>query len=189
MATARVAAAQPATKPWRGEVVLEGLERGARAIDMAREWSERVVQEGARVRGAMAVRAAHARANENGAGDGVGRGDGERAGAGAGEAKNTAQKGGDTARGPVVVERGSVGYPEAAARRRVEGTVVVGVRVSGEGAVGRVWVSTTSGSKELDEAGMATVRAWRFSPAIGEDGLAVESEARVPVVFRLRRGE
>jgi len=77
-------------------------------------------------------------------------------------------------------------YPEEARSRGVEGTAVVLARVGRDGGVIEVTLARSSGSVLLDRAAVGAVRRWRFRPAsIG--GLAVESLAEVPIVFRLDR--
>jgi protein TonB len=78
-------------------------------------------------------------------------------------------------------------YPEAAARGRVEGTVVVRVWVSAGGRAMETRVDSSSGSDALDEAAVAAVRVWRFVPATNATGESVACEATVPIEFRLRR--
>lgn len=78
-------------------------------------------------------------------------------------------------------------YPETARRLKQEGTVIVLLDVSGWGEVTAVKLQRSSGFRTLDDAAVAAVRTWRFSPA--RDGEAsVRTEVTLPVVFRLRGG-
>lgn len=75
-------------------------------------------------------------------------------------------------------------YPLTARRNGDEGTVMLRVLVTTEGAAARVELDRTSGSASLDGAALEAVRSWRFVPA--RRGLQnVEDWVRVPVVFRL----
>lgn len=75
-------------------------------------------------------------------------------------------------------------YPVAARRSGEQGTVVLKVLVSPDGAPARVELDQTSGSKSLDSAALDAVKGWRFVPA--RRGVQnIEGWARVPVVFRL----
>lgn len=76
------------------------------------------------------------------------------------------------------------GYPAAARRNGEEGTVMLRVLVSAEGAPREVALERSSGSSVLDAAALATVKTWRFSPA-RRGGEAQEAWVLVPIVFRL----
>jgi protein TonB len=75
-------------------------------------------------------------------------------------------------------------YPVAARRAGEQGTVILRVLVSREGAAVRVELDKSSGSPHLDAAARETVKAWRFTPA-RRGAEAIESWVVVPVVFRL----
>ncbi|MGE0556754.1 MAG: energy transducer TonB [Burkholderiales bacterium] len=75
-------------------------------------------------------------------------------------------------------------YPAAARRNGDEGTVMLKVLVSPEGAPLRVELDQSSGSGSLDDAALAAVKSWRFVPA-RRGAQNVEGWVRVPVVFRL----
>lgn len=77
-------------------------------------------------------------------------------------------------------------YPLASRRLHEQGTVLLRVRVSGEGAALEVLVEHPSGSPHLDEAAMAAVRRWRFVPA-KRGNESVEAWVLVPVEFELDR--
>jgi protein TonB len=75
-------------------------------------------------------------------------------------------------------------YPVAARRAGEQGTVILRVLVSREGAAVRVELDKSSGSPHLDAAARETVKAWRFTPA-RRGAETMESWIVVPVVFRL----
>jgi protein TonB len=58
------------------------------------------------------------------------------------------------------------------------------VAVGADGECRDVRIEETSGTPSLDEAAVAAVRRWRFTPA-RHTGKAVEATIRVPVAFRL----
>lgn len=78
-------------------------------------------------------------------------------------------------------------WPRAAWLAGVEGRVVLRVVVSAEGLAKIVEVKETSGRDDFDDAALAAVRQWRFSPA-RRLGAPVEHAVLVPVRFSLRRG-
>lgn len=75
-------------------------------------------------------------------------------------------------------------YPPAARRSGDEGTVLLKVLVTSDGAAARVELDRSSGSVLLDGAALDAVRIWRFVPA-RRGAQNVEDWVRVPVVFRL----
>lgn len=58
-------------------------------------------------------------------------------------------------------------YPEAARRRRIEGTVVVRIDVDAGGAAVACAVVSSSGCELLDAAAVAAARRWRFANGPG----------------------
>ncbi len=79
-------------------------------------------------------------------------------------------------------------YPEASRRAGEEGVVLLAVSVNRNGRPSSVALSRTSGFPSLDRAAIEAVRRWRFQPArLG--GIAVDSEAEVPVRFQLKSNE
>jgi TonB family protein len=84
-----------------------------------------------------------------------------------------------------VVERKAAEYPPTARRLGHQGTVTVSVEVLTDGSVGTTSIITSSGSPQLDEAGLKAVREWRFDPATDEDGKLIVSNAAVNVEFKL----
>ena len=75
-------------------------------------------------------------------------------------------------------------YPLASRRLGEEGTVVLRVRVSADGAVSQLDVGSSSGSARLDRAALATVANWRFEPA-RRGHVAIAAAVEVPIIFRL----
>lgn len=75
-------------------------------------------------------------------------------------------------------------YPLAARRNGDEGTVMLRVLVTVDGAAARVELDRSSGSASLDSAALDAVRSWRFVPA-RRGSQNVEDWVRVPVVFRI----
>lgn len=75
-------------------------------------------------------------------------------------------------------------YPDLAKREGWEGTVLLRVRVNGDGMPETIEIKQSSGFDVLDRAAHQTVRDWRFQPArLGEQKIA--SWVQVPIVFRL----
>jgi protein TonB len=76
-------------------------------------------------------------------------------------------------------------YPAMAIKRRLQGTVLLRVRVDASGQPLEVGIERSSGSRLLDEAAQKFIKArWHFVPAtLG--GAQVEAYALVPVNFSL----
>ena len=77
---------------------------------------------------------------------------------------------GGNVRTPTKIKDVSAVYPQAAATARVQGVVIVETTIDPEGAVADVRVLRSI--PLLDQAALAAVRQWRFSPTI-VDGKAV----------------
>lgn len=76
-------------------------------------------------------------------------------------------------------------YPLLARRMGMEGVVLLGVLVRSDGSVGEIDVQQSSGSSQLDDAALRTVRTrWRFVPA-RKGGTAIDARVTVPIRFRL----
>jgi TonB family protein len=73
-------------------------------------------------------------------------------------------------------------YPEQARQQKIEGAVVLTVRVGEDGAVRDVQL--VSGPAELAQASTDAVKQWRFKPH-SVDGHPAEMETRVTLNFRL----
>lgn len=77
-------------------------------------------------------------------------------------------------------------YPRMAVRQKIEGTVILIVRVLPDGRAGDVRIGKSSGSSALDEAALKTVKdGWRFVPA-RQGGVAVVADVQVPITFKLQ---
>jgi periplasmic protein TonB len=75
-------------------------------------------------------------------------------------------------------------YPAGSRRDGEEGTGLFRVLVDERGRPIDVQVMQSSGFPRLDEAALAAIRKWSFSPAM-QSGTAVKSWTRVSVAFRL----
>lgn len=75
-------------------------------------------------------------------------------------------------------------YPRLSRRLGEQGTVMLRVLVSRQGAATKVLLADSSGSPRLDEAAQEAVRNWRFVPA-RQAGRDQEGWVIVPVVFKL----
>jgi TonB family protein len=73
-------------------------------------------------------------------------------------------------------------YPVQALRQRIQGPVVLDVRISSKGEVQQV--RTISGAAVLANASVAAMKQWRFQPRL-ENGRAVDMQTRVTLTFRL----
>ncbi|MCF7984460.1 MAG: energy transducer TonB [Thiohalocapsa sp.] len=76
-------------------------------------------------------------------------------------------------------------YPNAARRSGLEGTAKVQFTIASDGGFSGIGVSVSSGSRELDDAALTTIRRLgRFKPIplkVGRNRWTV----RVPIVYRL----
>jgi TonB family protein len=84
-----------------------------------------------------------------------------------------------------ILERKPAEYPPSARRLGLQGTVTISVEVLTDGSAGTIGIIASSGSPQLDDAGMKAVRQWRFEPATDADGKAIVSKAAVKVAFKL----
>jgi periplasmic protein TonB len=75
-------------------------------------------------------------------------------------------------------------YPAEARRRGLQGKVVLLVEVSAAGLPASLAVASSSGHAALDQAALAAVQRWHFSPAT-RGGTPVAGTAQVPIQFRL----
>ncbi len=75
-----------------------------------------------------------------------------------------------------------VEYPEIALRNRWEGRVVVLAWVDESGEVKDMWISSSSGYRELDTAALRAVLSMHFVPAT-RDGKPIAESVRVPITF------
>ena len=77
-------------------------------------------------------------------------------------------------------------YPVEALISKLEGRVVLLVRVQSNGLVSQVRMGQSSGHSPLDQAALIAVQQWKFEPA-RRGGIAVEHEVLVPVSFSIRK--
>ncbi len=75
-------------------------------------------------------------------------------------------------------------YPRQARQQRMQGRVLLAVRVSAEGLALSVTLKSSSGFDLLDQAAAEAVRNWRFVPA-RRGGSPVEGLVEVPIRFVL----
>ncbi len=83
-----------------------------------------------------------------------------------------------------VLQRVEPEYPEEARKQRIQGAVVLDVRIGRDGAIQDV--KRVSGQRSLAAAAIAAVKRWRFKPRIVQ-GQPVEMETRITLNFRLPR--
>ena len=76
------------------------------------------------------------------------------------------------------------GYPPAALRRGLEGTVELELNIDERGTVTDVHVSQSSGHSILDREAVKTARKWRFVPA-RVNGIPVRTNTLQPVRFQV----
>lgn len=86
---------------------------------------------------------------------------------------------------PVLLERVSPVYPEAARKEGITGVVVVEVVIDETGAVNEAR-ALESPNEALTEAAIAAVRQWRFEPARNPAGKAVALNWKVTLAFKLQ---
>lgn len=109
-------------------------------------------------------------------------------GTGTGTNVNTALPPGSIAKVPAEAAEGSLvrrvepQHPEQARSQRVQGAVVLDVRIGREGGVQEV--KLVSGDPLLAEAANAAVRQWRFKPHT-LNGRAVDMETEITLKFTL----
>jgi protein TonB len=75
-------------------------------------------------------------------------------------------------------------YPNASRRKREQGTVVLRLVITEDGRVASVSVSRSSGFPALDDAAVAAVGKWRWSPTV-RDGRPVSITGLVQIPFKL----
>lgn len=83
-----------------------------------------------------------------------------------------------------VLQRTAPEYPASAIRKNESGTVLIRVEIEASGAVKKVRVAQSSGSRALDRSAREAVSNWQFAAKI-ENGVTVSSELIVPVDFKL----
>lgn len=75
-------------------------------------------------------------------------------------------------------------YPQQSLVKREQGTVLLRVLVSVDGAPEQVEIQRSSGSRHLDRAAVDAVKRWRFRPG-SRNGVAFADWVVVPIDFRL----
>ena len=117
----------------------------------------------------------------NGTGEGSGSGTGTGDGAGAGEGR------GVPVTPPRVVSAVQPKYPSSARSAGVEGVVGVKMLVNASGKVEEAYVVRSSGNAALDEAAVAAVYKWRFSPAKDKFGQKAPCYVTQGIRFDLKK--
>jgi protein TonB len=85
---------------------------------------------------------------------------------------------------PRVIARVEPEYPLIARQAGLTGTTVVSVLVDRCGKVRSAKVATSSGTQALDDAAVAVMHEWRFSPA-SDNGSPVAAWTSVVIEFKL----
>ena len=86
---------------------------------------------------------------------------------------------------PAVLRKTNPVYPESARRKRISGEVVLRFLLEASGSVTHLQVVRSDPRGVFDQASLAAVKQWRFSPAM-KDGQAVPAWVEVPLHFSLR---
>lgn len=73
-------------------------------------------------------------------------------------------------------------YPDKAKKKRIQGTVVLNVKIGKDGTVEDLKVA--SGPKELRQSALVAVRQWTYKPYL-LDGNAVEVDTTISVIYTL----
>lgn len=120
-------------------------------------------------------------ATGNGSGTGSGTGSGSGDGAGAGEGR------GVPVTPPRVVSAMQPKYPSSARSAGIEGVVGVKMLVNASGKVTEAIVVRSSGNAALDEAAVAAVYKWRFTPAKDKFGQKAPCYVTQGIRFDLKR--
>ena len=117
----------------------------------------------------------------NATGNGSGTGSGSGDGAGAGEGR------GVPVTPPRVVSAMQPKYPSSARSAGIEGVVGVKMLVNASGKVTEAIVVCSSGNAALDEAAVAAVYKWRFTPAKDKFGQKAPCYVTQGIRFDLKR--
>lgn len=117
----------------------------------------------------------------NGTGEGSGSGTGTGDGVGAGEGR------GVPVTPPRVLSAVQPKYPSSARSAGVEGVVGVKMLVNASGKVENAFVVRSSGNAALDEAAVAAVYKWRFSPAKDKFGQKAPCYVTQGIRFDLKK--
>src|SRR6266511_3381700 len=84
---------------------------------------------------------------------------------------------------PRIIHKVQPAYPAEAKKDKLEGTVLIEVRIGKDGKVADARVK--SGHPTLAEAALAAVRQWRYEPVLGRDKKPVEVALTITINFRL----
>lgn len=76
-------------------------------------------------------------------------------------------------------------YPQESRRKREEGVVLLRLTLGVDGHVAEISVAKSSGHARLDQAALAAVRRWRWSPT-RKNGAAVQVKGLVEIPFVLQ---
>lgn len=88
---------------------------------------------------------------------------------------------------PRILSKTEPDYPSAARQAGLEGTVILKVQIFENGRPGDIDIYRSSGHAALDNAAVAAVRKWRFTPAKDlNSGRSVPCITTLPVVFLLQ---
>lgn len=128
---------------------------------------------------------APANPNANASGEGTGTGEGSGSGEGAGSGEGSGR--GVPVTPPRVVYSVQPKYPSAARSQGIEGVTAVKMLVNASGKVEEAFVVQSSGNAALDEAAVAAVYKWRFSPAKDKFGQKAPCYVTQGIRFDLRR--
>ncbi len=90
----------------------------------------------------------------------------------------------DISQPPEIVERVPPKYPRDAAEGKVEGSVHMQFTVDAQGRVQDVSVISSEPENVFDAAAVASVKEWRFNPAL-QDGEPAPVETRQTIHFEL----
>lgn len=90
------------------------------------------------------------------------------------------------ARAPSVLKQVTPSYPRRARSQGIEGLVMVRLIIGTDGRVEPESTRILRSVPELDDAAIAAVSQWRFSPAIGHQGQPVRVIVEIPVQFSLK---
>jgi|TARA_Y100000389_G_scaffold203605_1_gene252642 TonB family protein len=85
---------------------------------------------------------------------------------------------------PIATENKPPQYPRMALRRQQAGTVLLRVHVLANGTPTSVQIHASSGHRLLDQAGIAAVSDWQFSPQTA-NGQVENSWVNIPITFKL----
>ncbi len=118
---------------------------------------------------------------------GASSGTGESSGTGTGDGAGAGEGRGVPVTPPRVVSAVQPKYPSSARSAGVEGVVGVKMLVNASGKVENAYVVRSSGNAALDEAAVAAVYKWRFSPAKDKFGQKAPCYVTQGIRFDLKK--